>query len=130
MRLVLFDGDCVLCCGSAARLLRADRHGRFRLATMQGETGQAVLRELGLPAGSWDSFIFLDRGTPVFKSDAVARLAGGLPPPWSWIRVIRWLPRRIRDGVYDAVASRRYRLFGRRDRCFVPTPDQRARILP
>ncbi|WP_164255027.1 thiol-disulfide oxidoreductase DCC family protein, partial [Stenotrophomonas maltophilia] len=73
--------------------------------------------------------LFLDRGRAYARSDAFAALLGRLPAPWRAFRGLRHLPRPLRDGLYGVVARNRYRLFGRRDDCMMPSPEVRARFL-
>jgi len=96
---------------------------------MQSDLGRRLAAAHGLDADNPDSFVFFNRGRALARSAAVAAVAARLPAPWRWAGVLRLLPRAVRDGAYDWVAARRYRLFGKRERCMVPTPDQRARFL-
>ena len=128
-KVVMFDGECVLCSGFARFVLRFDRKARFRLASMQSVVGQRILAHLGLPLSDWDSNLVIEDGTPYFKSTAYIRIMTGLGAPWSWIAIGRIVPQPIRDWLYDRIARNRYRLFGRHASCMVPTPDIADRFL-
>lgn len=126
---VMFDGECVLCSGFARFVLRFDRKARFRLASMQSATGQRILAHLGLPLSDWESNLLIDDGVPSFKSTAYIGIMTGLGAPWSWFDLTRVVPLPLRDWLYDRIARNRYRLFGRRASCMVPTPDIVHRFL-
>jgi predicted DCC family thiol-disulfide oxidoreductase YuxK len=127
--LVLFDGVCNLCSGFVAFCLRHENGRQLRFAAMQSETGQAVLRRLGLPLGAFETFLLLDGDAVYGKSDAFLRLLRYLRRPWPWFRCARVVPRVLRDWGYDRIARNRYRLFGRRDRCLVPGREVEGRFL-
>lgn len=124
--IVVFDGMCVLCSGSVQFILRHDRHARFRFLVAQSPPGQALYRRFGLPEADLGTVLVLDGGRMHTKLDAVAAVLRRLPMPWPLLSFVRLLP----DVVYDLVARRRYRWFGRRDTCVMPTPGLRARFLP
>ena len=128
-RILFFDGECSLCNRFVDRLVRADRRGVLRIASLQGETGKRLLPPLPADPAQW-SIVLLDEDGTHERSEAVLRAyghMGGWRSLASWLRVI---PRALRDGIYRFVARRRYRWFGRRDTCRIPTPEERARFLP
>jgi predicted DCC family thiol-disulfide oxidoreductase YuxK len=127
-RLLVFDGVCRLCSGWARFVLRYDHGHKITLTTVQSETGQKILTELGLDTISPESIVFIENGTAWFESDAIFRIIGHLSPVWRVLRVFRIVPRSVRDWVYTKIARNRYRLFGRRDICFVPTPEHSTRF--
>lgn len=127
--LVLFDGVCNLCSGFVAFCLRHESERRLRFVAMQSETGQAVLRRLGLPLNEFETFLLLDGDAVYGKSDAFFRLLRYLRRPWPWFRWARIVPRALRDWGYDRIARNRYRLFGRRDQCLVPGREVEDRFL-
>ena len=73
-KVVMFDGECVLCSGFARFVLRFDRKARFRLASMQSVVGQRILAHLGLPSSDWESNLVIEDGTPYFKSTAYIKI--------------------------------------------------------
>jgi predicted DCC family thiol-disulfide oxidoreductase YuxK len=128
--LVLFDGVCNLCSWSVQFLAPRDRDGRLWFAAVQSETGQAVLARSGLPTDRFDSFVLLDAKQLYFKSNAFFRLVRYMTWPWPVLAVGRLLPRPVADWLYDRVARHRYRLFGRKDVCMMPSADLARRFLP
>lgn len=127
--IIVFDAMCVLCSANAAFVLRHDQHGRFRLASMQGDVGAALYRKFGIDPTNPESLIVVDGDRAWRDSDAVLAIWAGLDRPWSGLAAFRIIPRWLRDPVYRWVARHRYRLFGRRSTCWLPTAEQARRIL-
>lgn len=127
--LLLFDGVCTLCNAAVDFVMRHDRTGRIRFASLQSEAGQAVLREAGLPEGYADSLVLVDAGVVWTKSDAALHLARLMGGAWSLAAPLLAIPRAARDAVYDAIAARRYEWFGKREACRLPSPEERARFV-
>lgn len=127
---LLFDGVCNLCSGSVAFVIRRDPAARFRFAPLQSPAADALLASLGVArAGLPDSFVLVEDGCVHLRSTAALRVARGLRFPWPLLGVLLVVPRFLRDPVYDFVARHRYRWFGRRDACMVPTAELQARFL-
>ena len=126
---IVFDGVCALCSRWVRFLLRFDTRGRYRFAAMQGAQGRALLQAHGLDPEDPTSFLLLDAGRAWTDTDAIIRVLTGLGGAWRLLGVLRGLPRRLRDPAYRALARDRYRWFGRHDTCFLPTPEQAARVL-
>ena len=126
---ILFDGVCNLCNGFVQFVIRRDRVGRFRFASLQSAEGQALLTAHGLPAPTEpESIVLIENGRAYSHSGAVLRLARHLPG-WRWLTAFRVVPRPVRDAVYRWVARNRYRWFGRQEACLLPTPELKARFL-
>lgn len=128
-RLVLFDGVCNLCNASVRFILRRDPSGKFHFAPLRSTVGKAVLEAAQLPTAHHDSFVYVRQGRILERSTAALWMARDLGGAWSLLYAFIIVPRPLRDGVYDLVARYRYRWFGKRDACMVPTPEQRARFL-
>ena len=127
--IIVFDGMCVLCSANARFVLRHDREGRFRLATMQSEVGAALMARFEIDPLDPETFIVVDGEAALRDSDAVFAIWRGLGWPWRAGTAFRLVPRPLRDAAYRWVARNRYRWFGKREQCFVPTPGQASRIL-
>jgi len=126
---LLFDGVCHLCHAGVRAVATRDRAGRFRFASLQSRVGRELLLAAGEVA-SGEPAVVLVEGTHVWvRSDAVLEVARRLGPPWSLLRMARVVPRALRDVIYRAIARRRYRWFGRYERCPRPTPGLRERFL-
>jgi predicted DCC family thiol-disulfide oxidoreductase YuxK len=132
--LVLYDGMCGLCSRLLQFLLRHDRHGLFRFASLQSRVGQSIVERSGGNPGELTSFYvvadYQTASSRVFiRSDAALFVASALGWPWKAARLMRVVPRAVRDRAYDIVARSRYRVFGRYDRCLVPSPEFRPRFI-
>ena len=110
--LVLFDGDCALCSGSARKILRHDRAGVFRLAPTQSHLGRALLVHYGVDPDDPYTMLVVHDGRARERSDGVLAIAARLPLPWRLAVVGRIVPRVIRDTAYDFIARRRRRFPG------------------
>ena len=118
--IVLFDAKCVLCSANAQFILTHDRKRRFRLAAMQGEVGAALFRANGMDPANPDTILLIYGDHVRRDSDAVLAIYTGLGWPWRIAAAARIVPRSLRDPIYRWVARNRYRLFGRRETCWVP----------
>jgi predicted DCC family thiol-disulfide oxidoreductase YuxK len=127
--IVLFDGVCNLCNGVVRFVIDRDPRARFRFASLQSELGRGLLRHHGLDPEALDAVMLVDGEGAHVRSTAALRIARGLRAPWPWLAPLALVPRVLRDAVYDFVARHRYRWFGKRDACALPTPEQRARFL-
>ncbi|MEO8652009.1 MAG: DCC1-like thiol-disulfide oxidoreductase family protein [Hyphomicrobiaceae bacterium] len=128
--IIVFDGQCVLCSANAQFVLRHDRRGHFRLASMQGEVGAALYRHFQIDPGNPESLIVVDGERLYRDSDAILAIYGGLGWPWRALAIAgRVVPRVLRDSVYRWIARHRYRLFGRRDVCWMPSAEYAERVL-
>lgn len=131
--IIVFDGVCVLCTANAQFVLKHDRAGKFRLAAMQDHAGAQIMRDNGLDPRDPTSFILLDAaqdgGRVWMNSDAVLHMWSELGWPWRAGAVFKLVPRFIRDPLYKLIARNRYKWFGQREECWVPTPEQAGRIL-
>ena len=127
--ILVFDGECVMCSGSAMFVLRHDRAERFRFLAAQSPLGQALYQHYGLDPAEFDTNILMFEGEPYLKSDAALKTLSLMGLPWSAGAVLRIVPRPVRNRIYDMVARNRMRFAGRRDSCYMPTPDQASRFL-
>lgn len=127
--LILFDGDCVLCSGSARFILRHDRAGRFRLAPVQSPLGQALLAHYGVDPADPSTMLLIQDGEAHQRSEAVLRIAAGLPAPISAASLLRLAPAGWLDAVYLWVAHRRRSVVGKPTWCAMPDKASADRIL-
>ena len=128
--LYFFDGTCVLCSGFVQFCFRHDGDGRLTFASAQSPLGARVLGALGLPSNTLDRTILLVEDNEVFsQSKPVLRSLRHLQGWPRWLMPLRWVPRILRDPIYDLVARHRYQWFGQRPTCFVPTLETRGRFI-
>lgn len=147
--ILFFDGVCGLCNRFVDFMLRSDSQHRFRYAPLQGETARRLLgvdgdasgrgpgsneagvhQVSGREADDPRSFIFLDKDRHFDQSNAVLHALIRLGGAWRLTAVLYVFPRPLRDFIYRIVARNRYRWFGRREACRLPTPEERDRFLP
>ncbi len=121
--LILFDGVCVLCSAGCRFVSKRERGGYFRYVPIQMAEGRTLAGQLGIAPDRPDSFAFIAKGRGYVKSEAALRIARELPR-WRWTWVLYAVPLALRDAIYDVVARNRYRWFGRRDTCMVPSTDR------
>jgi predicted DCC family thiol-disulfide oxidoreductase YuxK len=126
---VLFDGVCNLCSFWVRFAIARDPAARLRFAPVQSDRGQDFLRRRNLPTDLFESFYLIEDGRVYEKSTAFLRMVRYLCRPWPLLRAVWILPRPLRDWLYDRIARNRYRLFGRRDRCLMPSPEIANRFL-
>jgi predicted DCC family thiol-disulfide oxidoreductase YuxK len=127
---ILFDGVCTLCNRFVQFVIARDPSARFRFGALQTAAAAALLRDAGAPMPLPDSMVLVTGGRLYVRSAAALRILRHLRFPWPLAYVFIAVPPFVRDAVYDYVATHRYRWFGRRDTCMVPTPDLRQRFLP
>jgi predicted DCC family thiol-disulfide oxidoreductase YuxK len=127
--IILFDAECVLCSGNARSVLKHDRIGRFRLASMQSDAGAAIYRQHGMDPRNPSSMLVVEGDRVRQDSDAVLSIYEGLGLPWRLFGALRIVPAFLRDPVYRWVARNRYRLFGKRETCWLAPPEYRDRLL-
>jgi len=125
---ILFDGVCNLCNGFVQFVIARDPAAQFRFGALTTPAAQDLLRAAGV-TNAPDSIVLLEHDGVYFQSDAALRIARRLTFPWPLAYGLVVVPRFVRDWVYDIIAARRYKWFGRRDACMVPTPDLKQRFL-
>jgi predicted DCC family thiol-disulfide oxidoreductase YuxK len=128
---IVYDGVCLLCSRWVRFLLTHDRAGRYRFAPMQSDSGRRLLQAHGLDPDSPLSMLLVDGSHGYTDTTAIARILRSLPGRrWHWLSAaMLFVPRSVRDVAYRFVARHRYRIFGRSEQCFVPTPEQRSRFI-
>ncbi len=127
--IVIFDGECNVCNGAVRFIIDRDPEAVFLFAASRGDAGRGLLDRLGLVDVARDSIVLVQGDRIDFESDAVLEIAKRLQGPIRWLRVFRIVPRVLRNFLYRLFAKARYRLFGRRETCMVPTPDLKRRFL-
>ena len=111
-------------------VIKRDKKDIFRYAALQSEVGQSLLAERNIDTSEVDSIILIDPGVAYYtKSDAALEICGEIGGGWSALTVFKWIPASIRNIVYDFVARNRYRWYGKKDQCMIPTPELKAKFL-
>tara|TARA_R100000935_G_C2826161_1_gene162409 strand:- start:440 stop:859 length:420 start_codon:yes stop_codon:yes gene_type:complete len=129
-KIILFDGVCNLCNNAINFIIEHDKEDVFRFASLQSELGRKMVSERGIDPEVLDSIILIEPGVVYYeKSTAALKIAKDLSGGYSLLRVFLYLPESLRDGVYNFVAANRYKWFGKKDSCMIPTPELKAKFL-
>jgi len=127
--IILFDGVCKLCNASVQFVIKKDPQGKFHFASLQSETGQDLLKKHGLKIQNFDTFILLQNGQIFQKSTAALKVSRQLKGLWPVLYIFIFIPPFIRDAFYNLIAKNRYKLFGKKETCMIPTPAIQERFL-
>ena len=128
--IILFDGVCNLCAKSVQVVIRNDRTGVFRVAALQSTAGHALLRAAHYEHGALTSVLLLIDGRLYRKSEAALQICRRLDGAWPTIYYLFvWMPKRLADRIYDYIGARRYRWFGKKDVCWIPTAELATRFI-
>ncbi|PZD79189.1 thiol-disulfide oxidoreductase DCC family protein [Mesonia sp. K7] len=128
--IILFDGVCNLCNNTVDYVLRKDKKDIFRFASLQSELGQQLLKERGIDPNEVDSIVMIDPGKAYYvKSTAALKIAQQLGGGISFLHNFIFLPESFRNVVYDFVARNRYKWYGKRETCRMPTAEEKTKFL-
>jgi predicted DCC family thiol-disulfide oxidoreductase YuxK len=126
---LLFDGICNLCNSSVQFILKHEKNSELKFAALQSQFGQELLSQYKLTSPKMNSVILVSDGKVYLASDAVIRVCRFLKFPWNLGSVLIVIPRPLRDFFYKKIAKNRYRWFGKKESCMVPSPGRRSRFL-
>jgi predicted DCC family thiol-disulfide oxidoreductase YuxK len=127
--IILFDGVCNFCNALVNFIIRQDKKNVFLFAALQSEAGKKLLEHYKIDWKANDSFAVIENGKAYQKSDAVLKFYNKLPWYWKWTQIFWIFPKFIRDGVYNFIAKNRYKWFGKKDECMVPTEEVKNKFL-
>lgn len=128
-KIILFDGVCNFCNQYVQRVIRWDKKNEFVFASLQSEIGQQILKHIGAST-SVDSVILYEPGVAYYiKSDAIFEVLKSCHPMSFLFSLLHLLPKSLRDAIYDIFAKKRYRWFGKKEECMIPTPEIRSKFL-
>ncbi len=127
--IVLFDGHCNLCNGFIQFLIRNDKNDSLRYANLQSEMGKSLSNKFDLNTIELDSIIFISENRAYIKSKAVLNIVKLLRPSWNTINIFNYIPTSFNNFVYDLIAKNRYRLFGKSNKCWIPTDELKSKFL-
>jgi predicted DCC family thiol-disulfide oxidoreductase YuxK len=127
--LIVFDNVCVLCSGFVQWVMARDRGRLFWFTSAQGPIGQALYNDLGLDPVRFETNLVVIDGVAYGKLEAFVEVANRLGGIWRAAAALRILPAPLRDGLYDGIAQNRYRLFGKRETCWLPRPGMADRVI-
>jgi predicted DCC family thiol-disulfide oxidoreductase YuxK len=124
--LVLFDGVCNLCNGFVIFIIKHDRNGKIKFAPLQSSVGQEYINN---DPEKTDSVVYITGNRHYYKSEAVLRILKDMGGIWKLFYGFKVLPAFLRDHLYDLIARHRYRIFGKKDNCMVPSPELKGRFI-
>ena len=127
--IILFDGVCNLCNGAVNFVIKRDPGNVFKFTPLQEKQGVLLLKKHAIDAQELDSIVLVENKKVYTKSSAALRIARKLSGLWPLFFVLLIIPRFIRDGVYDFIAKNRYKWFGKKEQCMIPTPGLREKFL-
>lgn len=126
---ILFDGVCNLCNASIDFIIKRDRKDQFLVGALQEAAGKTLLSRFEVNPEYLDSLVLIEGEKIFFRSTAALRIAKKLSGLWPLFYVFMILPPPIRDGIYDWIGRNRYRWFGKKNTCRLPTPEEKAKFL-
>ena len=127
--IILFDGVCNLCNGFVQFVIRMDPKAHFLFASLQSEEGRALLKQHGI-SEDLETVVLISNGKAYTESDVALEAGWILGGIWRPFYILKWVfPRPLRNIIYRWIARNRYRWFGKKDQCMIPTPELRSRFL-
>lgn len=126
--IILFDGECNFCNWNVQFIIKRDPKAIFQFASLQSEIGLQLIEQYHIP-NHRDSLILIEKDQYYVKSTAALRICKKLHLFWRFLSIFMIIPKKVRDFGYDIIAKNRYKLFGKSDRCMIPSPEMRKRFL-
>ena len=128
-QLILFDGVCNLCNSSVNFIIDRDPNAKFKFAALQSEIAGEILQDTKVRPEALESIVFYSEGRVFNKSRAALEVAKRMRGLWPLMYVFIVIPGFLRDIIYDFIARNRYKWFGKKDACRIPTPELKSRFL-
>ena len=129
-KILLFDGVCNLCNSSVQYVIKRDKKDEFRFVALQSELGQKVIKHIGISNLNIDSIVLYLPGIAYYyKSSAVIEISKLLQGFFNHGMLFRLVPSALRDVLYDYIARNRYKWYGKKESCMIPTPELKAKFL-
>ena len=127
--IILFDGVCNLCNSAVQFTITRDKKNYFSFASLQSAQGQKILSQHNLPVNDIKSFVLIENGKPYTRSTGALKVAKKLKGLWPLLYSFIIIPKFIRDSIYKWIAGNRYKWFGKKNECMIPTAELKARFL-
>lgn len=127
--IILFDGVCNFCNSAVNFTLKRNKKANIRFAPLQSAAGERLLEHYHLPPTDMQSFIFIEKGVAYKQSTAGLKVCRHLNGLWPLCYGFIIVPKFIRDGLYNWIARNRYKWFGIKQECMIPSPDVKTRFL-
>lgn len=127
--IILFDGVCNLCNASIDFIIQRDKTDRYLVGALQEKPGIEILKKFSVDPAYLDSLVLVENNEIFLKSDAALRIAKNLSGLWPGLYPLIYLPRGFRNTIYDWIARNRYRWFGKKNTCRIPSPEEASKFL-
>ncbi|MCW4470173.1 thiol-disulfide oxidoreductase DCC family protein [Flavobacterium sp. MFBS3-15] len=129
-KIILFDGVCNLCDATVQFIIKRDKRDVFRFVALQSDLGQQIISHIGIDTSKTDSIILYEPGHAYYyKAEAAIKIANQLGGVFLLMGMFSVLPNWLSNKVYDYVARNRYKWYGKKDECMVPTAEMKAKFL-
>lgn len=129
-KIIFFDGVCNMCNSSVQYVMRHDSKNVFKFAPLQGSLANKLLRTHNINASDLNSIVYYDPVNGVYEySDAAIKIAGQLDGLIALLKYFWWIPKFIRDPFYKIIAKNRYKWFGKKEECMIPTPAMKSKFI-
>jgi predicted DCC family thiol-disulfide oxidoreductase YuxK len=129
-KIILFDGVCNLCNSAVQFIIKHDKKDVFRFVALQSELGQEILTYIGIDSKNIDSIVLYEPGVAYYyKSDAALQIAKSLNGLYSLGVIFKIIPIGIRNKLYDYIAKNRYKWYGKKESCMIPSPELKMKFL-
>ncbi len=129
-KIILFDGVCNLCDNAVQYIIKNDKNDIFRFVPLQSDLGKEILSYLKVDTSKMDSIILYEPGVAYYyKSDAALEIVKDLNAFLKWLIVFKIIPSGLRNPIYDYVARNRYKWYGKKTACMIPTPKSKSKFL-
>jgi predicted DCC family thiol-disulfide oxidoreductase YuxK len=129
-KIILFDGVCNLCNSSVQYVINKDKNDDFRFVSLQSNLGQKIINHIGIGGKSIDSLILYQPGIAYYyKSSAIIEIAKTLPNYLNFMILFKIMPSFLRDCIYDYIAKNRYKWYGKKESCMIPTAELKLKFL-
>ncbi len=128
-RIILFDGVCNLCNSAVKFVLKRDKKSVFKFASLQSDIAKKLLKDFEVSGIGEGTFVLIDDGEVYTRSTAALKVSKHLSGIWPLMTIFMIVPRFMRDWVYNLISKNRYRWFGKRDTCMIPSPEMKIKFL-
>ena len=128
-RIILFDGVCNLCNSAVQFVLKRDKKSVFKFASLQSDIAKKLLKDFEVSGIGEGTFVLIDDGEVYTRSTAALKVSKHLSGIWPLMTIFMIVPRFMRDWVYNLISKNRYRWFGKRDTCMIPSPEMKIKFL-
>ena len=129
-KIILFDGVCNLCNSAINEVIKRDKKNNFVFTALTSETGQQIINHIKIDTNTVDSIILFEEGVAYdIKSSAALKIMNDFSGVWKLTHIFWLIPEATRNMIYDFIAKNRYKWFGKKESCMIPTPELKAKFI-